>query len=454
MEQGHADGAADSGAPIVTTVAVVGAGMSGLVAARQLRRQGIAVLVLESAERPGGRLLAETSALGSRLDLGGQWVGHGHHRLEALAAEMRTEVYPMRTPGRPDFIEGSRTIPATSPAVLTAGAVLMAWEIRTRWAAPRRWASQTVDAWLSRVPGRRARRLLQVLFSVTSTADLDRYSMHAFAEAVRYQGGLTAMMATKGGAQEKLIAEGAGTLTERLAVEPGARVLTSHQVTNIRQDDGGVTLVTTSGTVRADRAIVTVPPPMSARIAYDPPLPASRAALGRNTYMGSVYKAVAVYGQPFWRDRGKHAEFMLLDRPGGALFDTSPPDGPGHLCILVAGSEARELDQLSVDDRRQALLRPLVPHLGPEVLAPAGWHEKSWHLDEHVGGGYAALASPGSTDGYFPMPSEPIGAIHWAGTETAHEHAGYIEGAIESGERAAREVIESLTRNEGRADEG
>ncbi|MFI6515384.1 FAD-dependent oxidoreductase [Spirillospora sp. NPDC050679] len=79
-----------------------------------------------------------------------------------------------------------------------------------------------------------------------------------------------------------------------------------------------------------------------------------------------------------------------------------------------------------------------------------GWHEKSWHLDEHVGGGYAALPDLGSADGHPPMPSEPVGDLHWAGTETASEHAGYIEGAIESGERAAHEVIESLALRERR----
>ncbi|MFC8899964.1 flavin monoamine oxidase family protein [Streptomyces cinereoruber] len=431
---------------MTATVAVVGAGMSGLVAARELRRRGIDALVLESADRPGGRMMAETSVLGSRLDLGGQWVGRGHRRFEALAAELGTELFPMRPPVRPDFVEGARRIPTASPAVLTAGAVLLAWEVRARRAAPRAWASRTVDAWLRNVPGRRARRLLEVLVSVTSTADLDRYSMHAFAEAIRYQGGLATMMATSGGAQDKLVVEGAGTLTERLAAEPGARVLIGHRVTRIRRDGGGVTLDTASGTVRAARAIVTVPPPVAAGIVHDPPLPASRTALERNTYMGSVYKAIAVYERPFWRELREHAEFMVLDRPGSAVFDTTPPGGPGHLCVLAAGPEARELDRSDTAARRRALLGPLVPHLGPEVLAPAGWHEKAWHLDEHVGGGYAALASPGTTDGYFPMPSRPVGALHWAGTETAREHAGYIEGAIESGERAAREVAESLSR--------
>ncbi|WP_367826649.1 FAD-dependent oxidoreductase [Streptomyces sp. LMG1-1-1.1] len=136
-----------------------------------------------------------------------------------------------------------------------------------------------------------------------------------------------------------------------------------------------------------------------------------------------------------------------------AARDPSPPARPHpypqpeqqHRRLrLVAGAEARKLDRLGAAGRSRALLRRLVPHLGPEVLTPASWHEKSWHLDELVGGGYAALATPGTTDGYFPMPSQPVGALHWAGTETASEHAGYIEGAIESGERAASEVIRSL----------
>ncbi|MFC9970673.1 flavin monoamine oxidase family protein [Spirillospora sp. NPDC127200] len=433
--------------PAVTTVAVVGAGMSGLIAARTLHRRGIDVLVLESADRPGGRMMAETSPLGSRLDLGGQWVGHGHHRLTTLAAELGTSLFPMRTPKLSAVIDGRRKIPAWSPAMLTAGAVLLLWEVRSRRGSPRRWESQTVESWLRKVPGRTARRLLEVLVAVSTTADPDRYTMHAFAEMVRYQGGLTAMLSTKGGAQDALIVEGAGTLTERLAEELGPRVLTGRRVSSIQRSGSGVTLRTGSGPVQAAKAIVSVPPPMSARITYDPPLPAGRTELEQSTYMGSVYKAIAVYERPFWR--ADHVESTTLGNPGGAVFDTSPPGGPGHLCVLVAGPEARELDRLDAADRREAVLGPLVPLAGPEVLEPVSWHEKSWHLDEHVGGGYAALPDPGTTNGYPPMPSEPVGDVHWAGTETASEHAGYIEGAIESGERAAREVIESLARRGG-----
>ncbi|MFD8246089.1 flavin monoamine oxidase family protein [Nocardia sp. NPDC059691] len=425
--------------PRAVTVAVIGAGMAGLIAARELHCRGIDVIVLESAARPGGRVMAETTALGSRVDLGGQWIGHGHRRFETLAAELGTTVFAMRTPERPRIVDGDKTVANSR----IAGAVLLACEVVARLGAPRTWKTQSVRSWLRRVPGRRGRRLLEVLVSVSTTADLDRYSVHAFLEMIRYQGGLTAMLSTKGGAQESLVVEGAGTLIERLAAALHDRVVLNSAVTALHRDETGVTIHSSSGTYRATKVIVTVPPPMAAGIEHHPALPAARTRLQDNTYMGSVYKAIAVYDRPFWRDR-THAELMALTDPGMAVFDTSPPGGPGHLCILIAGPEARELDSLAADARRTTVLGPLATHLGSEILAPRSWHEKSWHQDRHVGGGYSALPSIGHDEGYFPASAERMGNVHWAGTETACEHAGYIEGAIESGERAAQEVIEIL----------
>ncbi len=79
------------------------------------------------------------------------------------------------------------------------------------------------------------------------------------------------------------------------------------------------------------------------------------------------------------------------------------------------------------------------------VLQPVSWHEKSWQTDEYVGGGYMALPIGGSLEGLLPLPSAPVGNIHWAGTETARDHPGYIEGAIESGLRVAQEVVQALS---------
>lgn len=430
----------DEGPRELVTVAVVGAGLSGLTAARALHRQGIDVIVLEAAERLGGRVLGETTALGSRLDLGGQWIGHDHHRVMELAAELGLTQYPMHTGPLPAVIDGPRRVKLLS--LLPTVFILAGLEVFSRLTTPERRNTTSVADWLRKVPSRTARRLLEVLAEISWTADVDRMSVSTMTSMIRHQGGLRTMLSTKGGAQDSLLVEGAGALVEGLAAELGSRIRLGRRVISVSQDEQGVTLETTSGRVHATKVILTVPPPMAARIAFQPPLPPERVDVQQHTYMGSVYKAIAVYEKPFWRQR-YGGEFLVLDGPGRAVFDTTTPGGPGHLCVLVGGPEAREMDRLDAAGRRRAVLGSLAQHVGPEVLEPADWHEKSWHLDEYAGGGYMALPDIDATV-QLPVPSAPLADIHWAGTETAHDHPGYLDGAIESGTRAAGEVTNAL----------
>ncbi|TXH19402.1 MAG: FAD-dependent oxidoreductase, partial [Mycobacterium sp.] len=137
------------------TVAIVGAGMSGLIAARDLQRQGVDVMVLEAADRVGGRTLAETSALGSRLDLGGQWIGQGHHRFEQLVDELGATRFQMHTPKAPAIIDGSQTVAPNSPSALVANAALVVAELLSRLPVTRRWNSVALESWLHRIPSDR-----------------------------------------------------------------------------------------------------------------------------------------------------------------------------------------------------------------------------------------------------------------------------------------------------------
>jgi monoamine oxidase len=424
-------------------VVVVGAGLAGLTAARELDRRGVDVIVLEAADRVGGRAMSETSALGSRLDLGGQWIGRGHHRVSALARDLGETEFRMHTTAMPVVVDGARRVSPVSIPVLTAAGALLGVALLVLVGVPRRWRTTTIHAWLQRVPGRTARRLIEVAALVSWTADLDRVTVHSMTTMIRRQGGLRTMLSTDGGAQESLLVEGAGTLAERLAAGLGDRVRTGTPVRSIHRDDAGVTVHTDTEQIAAAKVIVTVPPPMAAHIAHDPALPDARRALERDTFMGTVYKAIAVYDRPFWRDR-RGGEFVVLGSPGGVVFDTTAPDGPGHLCFLASGADARALDAFDPDERVRAVLAPLAAHVGAEVLHPASWHEKSWHRDEFVGGGYMALPEPTAAAAAYPMSATPVGHVHWAGTETAQDHPGYLDGAIESGHRVAREVAALL----------
>lgn len=145
---------------------------------------------------------------------------------------------------------------------------------------------------------------------------------------------------------------------------------------------------------------------MTTSITFEPPLPPERITLQRNMFMGTVYKAVAGSSEtPFWRARGD-AECMLLGNP---TLQSSIPRraGPGHLCMLVGGPQARALDDLDTDGRRAVLLRQLAQHHGHAVEQPASWHEKAWHQDTFAGGGYSALPVQGTSEGFYPVASVP-----------------------------------------------
>ncbi|PLB48910.1 putative flavin-containing monoamine oxidase aofH [Aspergillus steynii IBT 23096] len=427
-------------------VLVIGAGLSGLTAASELHRQGIDVIVLEASSNVGGRVSSVTTSLGSHLDLGGQWIGHGHHRITALVDKARGTTYQTFSRGLPRIVHEGRSVSLFSPSVLFATIYLIFLDLASRIYVPRGWIEISVEQAIAAfVPFEIAAQLLRLLVAVSSTTELSIFSVYNFAKSIPLSGGLSTMLRTQGGAQDRLVVESMGITTSMLANELPRKILTGMPITNVSQDrENGVTVRTASGEqFYAEKAIITVPPPMLKNITFSPQMPPERIALQENTRMGVVYKALAVFEQPFWRE-GLGGEFLVLDDPACGVFDSSSPGGPGHLCFLVAGTPARQLDTLDTNVRREMLLSRLVPHLGRRALHPVDWHEKAWHLDEFCGGGYLAYGVVGTSDGLLPMPHKPIGNLHWAGTETAQEHPGYLEGAVQSGERAAREVACTL----------
>lgn len=427
-------------------VLVIGAGLSGLTAASELHRQGIDVIVLEASSNVGGRVSSATTSLGSHLDLGGQWIGHGHHRITALVNKAGGTTYQTFSRGLPRIVREGRPVSPFSPSVFFATVYLIFLELASRIYVPQSWITVSVDQAIATfVPLEVSRQLLRLLVAVSSTAELSLFSIYSYAKSIPLSGGLWTMLQTQGGAQDRLVVESMGITTSMLANELPQKVLTNMPVTNVSQNQGNEVIVrTTSGEqFYAEKAIITVPPPMLKNITFSPQLPPERIALQENTRMGVVYKALAVFEQPFWRE-GLGGEFLVLDDPACGVFDSSSPGGPGHLCFLVAGTPARQLDTLDTNVRREMLLSRLVPYLGRRALHPVDWHEKAWHLDEFCGGGYLGYPVVGTSDGLLPMPHEPIGNLHWAGTETAQEHPGYLEGAIQSGERVAHEVASTL----------
>jgi monoamine oxidase len=195
----------------------------------------------------------------------------------------------------------------------------------------------------------------------------------------------------------------------------------------------------------ARRAIVAMAPALCDRIEWAPELPPVRAQLGQRMPWGSYLKCLAIYDEPFWRAEGLSGESVSEVGPATTTFDNSPPDGsPGVLLGFCSGSEARAVQRLGESQRRAVVLDGLARVFGERARHPERYIEQDWSRERFTGGGPVSFMPPGVQTGFGATIREPVGPVHWAGTETSEVWSGYMDGAVRSGERAAREVLARL----------
>jgi monoamine oxidase len=448
--------------PREADVVVVGAGLAGLVAARDLAAEGRAVAVLEARDRVGGRLLNAEIGDGKVVEVGGQWVGPTQHRALALAREFDVATFPTYAEGENVVELGGRlrryrgAIPKINPAVLVdIGQAQFRLDRMARsvppeapWRAPHAeaWDAQTMWTWIRRNTATgAARALLQLAVEAVWAAHPADVSLLHVLFYTRSAGGFDDLVGTEGGAQQDRFVGGSQELALRLALRLGDAVNLSAPVRRIEQHNDSVTVSSDRGAVKARAAIVAIPPTLCARVAYDPPMPALRDQLTQRMAQGSVIKCMAVYDAPFWRSEGLSGQATSVEGPVKVVFDNSPPDGsPGVLLGFLEGRQARELGQWSQEERRRAVVGCFERLFGKAAAAPEAYVEQVWAQEEFTRGCYGCLMPPGTWVSLGPALREPVGRLHWAGAETATTWNGYMDGAVRSGEGAARAVAAQL----------
>jgi monoamine oxidase len=456
-------------------VAIVGAGLAGLVAARDLTRAGLEPLVIEARDRVGGRVRGEEIGGGKVVEVGGQWIGPGQERIAALAAELGVETFPTHDEGRhlvelggkrtsytgalTDFrIELLRDLSrAISPLALAdleqARARLdrMARQVplEAPWAAAkaRRWDGQTFASWIQRNTRTGASRaLLELATEAVWAAEPADVSLLHVLFYIHSGGGFNRLLGTGGGAQQDRFHGGSQRLPLLLAEQLGeGRVRLGAPVRQIEHGDDGVVVRADGLVVRARRAIVAVPPTLAGRISYDPPLPARRDQLTQRMPQGTVIKTMAIYEEPFWRASGLSGQAASDLGPARVVFDNSPPDGsPGVLLGFLEGRLAREWGARPAEERRRAVLAGHARLFGERAAHPEQFVERVWADEEWTRGCYGCLMTTGGWTEFGDALRAPIGRLHWAGAETATVWNGYMDGAVQSGERACEEVVKAL----------
>jgi monoamine oxidase len=445
-------------------VVVVGAGLAGLVAARELERKGQSVALLEARDRVGGRTLNRKIRGGEVVEIGGQWVGPADQqaRIQALIDELGLKTFKTYIEGENVYFrDGVRqtyagTIPPANPASLAEIAVAierlnaMAAEVpleapwRARNAAE--WDGQTFETWkLENIATDEARDLFDLGTEAVFAAEPRDISLLFVLFYIHAAGNFNHLIDTQNGAQEQRIVGGSQRISTKLAEELGTVRLGS-PVRAIREERGALRVLTGAETWTGERVIVALPPALCAAIRFSPKLPPTRDQLTQRMPMGTVIKAMAIYAEPFWRADGLSGMATSTEGPVKVTFDNSPPDGkPGVLLAFIEGQEAREFAVRSRSERRAAVLESLERYFGPRARTDAvAYLDKSWANDRWSRGCYEGFTPPGVLLGYGDAVRKPVRRIHWAGTETATVWNGYMDGAVESGQRAAAEVLAEL----------
>jgi monoamine oxidase len=453
-------------------VVVIGAGFAGLAAARALAHDDRSVVVLEARNRVGGRVLNKPIGGGEHSEAGGTFAGPTQNHILALAKDMGVGTFETYNKGdNVYFVDGERTTysesgptgsaPPDPTTIVDLATVVSRLDemskdvpVKAPWesASASDWDSQTLQQWIdANSANPRFNRLVAAATRAIFGAEPRELSLLftlfyvAASGNERNVGTFERNFNTRDGAQMFRFAGGSQLIAQRLARRLGSRVKLGTPVHRIERVRGGVRVVSEHHVVTARRAIVAVPPALVRRIRFEPALPGTRLALDREMPQGTLVKVTAVYDRPFWRARNLNGSAVSLNGPVNTCFDDSPPDGaPGVLFGFVGGDEARRYRAQSKADRRAAVLRNFADCFGRRALDPSRFFDTDWPGARWSRGGPVGIAHPGLLLAHGPALRDPVGPIHWAGTETSDYWNGYMDGAVRSGKRAAREVIDEL----------
>ncbi|WP_020139593.1 flavin monoamine oxidase family protein [Streptomyces sp. 351MFTsu5.1] len=448
-----------------TDVVVIGAGLAGLSAARDLVAAGKSVAVLEARDRVGGRLLNHELGDGQVTEIGGQFVGPTQDRILALAKDVGVETYRAEVPGENVYVHHGRArrfsghtppdllaLPDMGLALARIGKAAARIDPAAPWKAPNapELDGMTYETWLRKaeITGG-AVDLVNIFLNSAyggeardASALFSLWYVATFGDET-HPGTMERGTGTTGGAQDSRFVGGSQRVAQRLAVELDGRVHLSAPVRRVTQDSTGVTVVSDAGEWHAGQVIVAVPPLLASRIVWDPLLPSQQDQLFQRLPFGTLMKCVAVYDKPFWRSEGLSGMGLLRDgSPIREMFDNTPPDGgPGVLMGFLGGKEWRRWAHRPAGERRGAVLRCFAQVVGERAFETADYVEQDWTAEQWTQGGPTSVAAPGVLTSYGAWMGRAFGRVHWAGAEFSPYWNGFMDGAVRSGQDAAAELL-------------
>lgn len=451
---------------------VVGAGLSGLTSAYNLSLANRSVLVLEAADRVGGRTNTVEFADGSCADLGGMWIGPLHEKMKSLVNELGLELIDQYDTGKTIMLlSGNRkteycgTIPKLSLLALLdlqfnavmplekQARTIPAFHLEQHRKCDQ-WDSISLEAWKqSNMWTETAKESLDAACRMIFGCEPCEISFLYFLFYVKSNGGLMMLLDIEGGAQEKRIVHGSQQVSTQLVARIGSSsVLLNKPVTHIEYCDHKSVVVTTmDGEQYISATVILACPPalITKHIQFTPELPLSKSDVLQRGFTGCYTKSVVYYPTMFWRESGHSGNAICSykdnDFPVAGVYDyTDKEQQFPALAAFIVAEPALHFATLELPEQEKRIVDSLVNFFGKQARNPTRIVIKEWSKDEWTGGCPVSILPPGTCKTYGTMLRAPVGPVFWAGTETASIGCGYMEGAIEAGERASQEVVSFL----------
>ncbi|XP_077198982.1 amine oxidase [flavin-containing] A-like isoform X2 [Paroedura picta] len=320
------------------------------------------------------------------------------------------------------------------------------------WDAPHaeEWDKISMKQLIDKICWTKATRNFAALFvNINVTSEPHEVSALWFLWYVKQCGGTTRIFSVSNGGQERKFVGGSGQITEKIMEQLKGKVKLERPVIHIDQSGDNVIVETLNHEIyEASYVISAIPPILAIKIHYKPELPTKRNQLIQRLPMGSVIKCMMYYKEAFWKKMDFCGCMMIEDEeaPISITLDDCKPDGsvPAIMGFILT-RKAFRLASLSVEERKRKICELYAKVLGTEeALHPVHYEEKNWSTEQYSGGCYTSYFPPGIMFQYGRIIREPFGKIYFAGTETATKWSGYMEGAVQAGERAAREILHSM----------
>jgi putrescine oxidase len=454
-------------------VVIVGAGPAGLTAARELKKAGLSVAVLEARDRVGGRTWTDTVD-GAMLEIGGQWVSPDQTELLALLGELGLQTYSRYRDGRSVYIgaDGKRTVytGGTFPVSETTAAEMdkltalldsLAAEIgpTAPWAHPKARELDTVSFhhWLRENSSDEEACNNIGLFIAGGMLTKPAHAFSALqAVLMAASAGSFTHLTDEDFILDKRVIGGMQQVSLLQAAELGDDVVLDSPVRTITWEPaatGGngaghrVTAVSERATVNARFVIMAVPPNLYSRVSFNPPLPRRQHQMHQHQSLGLVIKVHAVYSSPFWREDGLSGTCFGAGALVQEVYDNTNHEDPrGTLVGFISDEKADAVFELRAEDRRRAILESIAGFLGEKALEPEVYYESDWGSEEWTRGAYASSYDLGGLHRYGKDQHAPVGPIYWSSSDLAAEGYQHVDGAVRMGRRTAARIVAAADR--------